>query len=175
MKERVIAKYNPEYYDENGIYTKNEWDCFDDIGKIYDYKRLTFEDYYIVETNYVGFVLECLELVNCKYLTIDWNLDFEKKYFRRAIKDICHLDLTFNEDECLSLISEIETRQRVSVQKSILLLRLMLRNAFNVSLCNKRKKIRFYMGYEYYLHFFTSLEKEVVKAIAEKHNLYLLW
>ena len=28
-----IVKYSPEYYDENGVYQRNEWTAFSDIGK----------------------------------------------------------------------------------------------------------------------------------------------
>ena len=73
MKERVIVKYNPKYYDIQGVYTKDEWTDFSDVGREFEGKRLSIEEYLVVENNFIAFVRECVELVGCKYLTIDWN------------------------------------------------------------------------------------------------------
>ena len=36
IEERVIVKYNPKYYDAKGVYTKDEWTDFSDIGKEFE-------------------------------------------------------------------------------------------------------------------------------------------
>lgn len=176
MKEHVIVKYNPMYYDRNGVYTKDEWTSFCDIGKVFDGERFSLDEYTKVETNYIEFILECLRLTDCDYLSIDWNWGYEKKFFRYIIKNETYkFDPNFDESKCLSLICKIENQKRVSIHNAIFFIKLMLRESFNVCFYNKKKKIKFYMGYEYYLHFFTCLNKDVVKGIAEKYNLYLVW
>ena len=68
MKERVIVRYNPKYYDTQGVYTKDEWTDFSDVGREFEGKRLSIEEYLVVENNFIAFVRECVELVGCKYL-----------------------------------------------------------------------------------------------------------
>lgn len=173
-KERVIAKYNPKYYNEKGIYTKDEWTDFCDIGKEFEGKRLSLEEYMEVENNYIAFLLECLNFGNCHSLTIDWSQwGYEKKFFRKCVKSICKKDPNFDESECLTFIHKIESKKRVSIPIAMFLFKLMLRYAFNLSLSNGKRSIKFYMGYEYYLHFFTCIEYETLKEIARKYNLYV--
>ena len=45
MSWHEIVKYCPENYDENGAYKANEWTSFSDIGKSYDGKVFTLENY----------------------------------------------------------------------------------------------------------------------------------
>jgi len=175
IKERVIVKYNPKYYDAKGVYTKDEWTEFSDIGRLFDGKRLSIEEYLEAENNFIAFVNDCLDIAGCRYLTINWSWEYEKKFFRDRIKDVCKLDPSFDESECLTLIHEIEAKNRVSIPIAMYLFKLMLRNAFNLSLSNGKRKIKFYMGYEYYLHFFTCIDSETLKKIADKRNLYVVW
>ncbi len=175
IKERVIAKYNPKYYDAKGVYTKDEWTEFSDIGREFEGKRLSLEEYLVVENHFIAFVEDCLDIAGCRYLTIDWSWEYEKKVFRDRIKGVCKLDPNFDESECMTLIHEVEEKNRIPIPIAMYLFRLMLRYAFNLSLSNRRRKIKFYMGYEYYLHFFTCIESETLKEIAGKHNLYVVW
>ena len=176
MKERVIVKYNPKYYDIQGVYTKDEWTDFSDVGREFEGKRLSIEEYLVVENNFIAFVRECLELIGCKYLTIDWNWwNGDKKSYRDSIKSNCKLDPNFEETEYLALFNEVEVKNRVSIPKSMCLFRLMLRCSLGISLSNRKRKIKLYMGYEYYLHFFTCIDSEVLSEKARKYNLYLVW
>ena len=175
IEERVIVKYNPKYYDAKGVYTKDEWTDFSDIGKEFEGKRLSLEEYLEEENNFIAFVKECLELAECHYLTTNWSWENDQKYFKKSIKSICKLDPNFDESECLTLVQEIDAKKRISTSIAMYLFKLMLRYAFNASLSNRKRKIKFYMGYEYYLHFFTSIDRETLKKIASKYNLYVVW
>ena len=67
-----IVKYAPENYDEKGIYRKNEWLMVSDIGKVYDGKRFTREEYLETEDKYAQAVIRGMELAGCSFLTVEY-------------------------------------------------------------------------------------------------------
>ena len=69
----LIVKYAPENYDERGIYRKNEWLMSSDIGKIYDGKRFTREEYLETERSIrLQAVIRGMELAGCSFLTVEY-------------------------------------------------------------------------------------------------------
>ena len=62
-----IVKYSPEYYDENGVYQRNEWTAFSDIGKEYEGKVVTKEDYLDVENRFIDITQSILKAAGCTY------------------------------------------------------------------------------------------------------------
>lgn len=48
-----ITKYNPEFRNEQGFYTKNDWTSISDIGQVFDEGVLTAEDYKQMEDSYI--------------------------------------------------------------------------------------------------------------------------
>lgn len=173
-KERIIVKYDPKFFNEDGIYTKDEWTSFYDIGKMFDNRVLTLKDYIITENNYIDFMLDCLKLSDCKFLTIEWSWEYEKKYFRSCMKKISAIDPDFNEYEYLLLVHEIESKKKISISIARSLFKLMLRESFNLCLSNQSKKIKIYAGYEYYLHVFTDIDTHILQETAERHHLHLI-
>lgn len=45
MNWHEIVKYSPQKYDSNGIYTTDEWTSIWDVGKKFDGKLFTLEEY----------------------------------------------------------------------------------------------------------------------------------
>lgn len=45
MNWHEIVKYSPQKYDSNGIYTTDEWTSMWDVGKKFDGKLFTLEEY----------------------------------------------------------------------------------------------------------------------------------
>lgn len=173
-KERIIVKYNPDYYNENGVYTKEEWSSFNDIGEKFGDEVLTIKEYVNTENNFIDFIIDCLKISDCKFLTVDWSWEYEKKNLRSCMKRISELDADFDEYGYLELLHRIESKKKISISIARLLIKLMLRESFNLSLSNKKRKIKFYIGYEYYLHFFTDIDTKILQAIAEKYHLYVI-
>lgn len=52
-----ITKYNPLYRDSNGIYCKNEWTSYSDIGKVFDGIELTSNEYNRYENLYINAII----------------------------------------------------------------------------------------------------------------------
>lgn len=60
-----ISKYNPKFRDENGFYSKNEWTDYSDIGKTFEGKLFTEQEYLNVEKSYISAIdsfMDCLQL-----------------------------------------------------------------------------------------------------------------
>lgn len=55
-----IVKYSPENYDENGVYTKDEWISRSDIDTVYEGKPFTLEEYLNIEQRYVNVILSII-------------------------------------------------------------------------------------------------------------------
>ena len=48
-----VTKYNPDFRDSGGAYTKDEWTAFSDIGRLYGGVAFTIEEYLRVESAYI--------------------------------------------------------------------------------------------------------------------------
>ena len=83
-----IVKYSPLFYDANGVFHKNEWTSCSEIGKSFDGKKLTTEEYFTTENNYI----KCLnrdvvynKVIASKLKTdLDW-LEWQANYFGASI------------------------------------------------------------------------------------------
>lgn len=56
-----VTKYNPKFRDENGTYTNEEWSSFSDIGRSFQSKEFTIEEYKKCERLYVGAITTLME------------------------------------------------------------------------------------------------------------------
>lgn len=65
-----ITKYNPLYRDDKGDYTKDEWTSYSDIGKTFQGKILTLEEYLKIEKAYIQAVLLFMKCLNLTLLRI---------------------------------------------------------------------------------------------------------
>lgn len=164
-----IVKYSPENYDENGVYTKDEWISKGDIGTVYEGKPFTLEEYLNVEQRYVNVILSIMDATNCRYLTIQY-LEADKAYIAKRIKTS-----RFNkiDSPLLRSISLLEENKRISIEKISDVLRLALREYIYVELSNKEHEVFIKFGYDYYLNVACSLSNEVLGGIVCKEKLFL--
>ena len=75
-----ISKYDPQYR-VNGIYQKDEWTAICDIGKVYDGKVFTEDEYYRVEQSYINFVLGVCKLQGIERLAITGLENYKKLHW----------------------------------------------------------------------------------------------
>lgn len=83
MHKYRISKYNPEFRNDKGIYLKDDWTSYCDIGKIYE-KVFTKEDYLNVESKYCDVISEILgqnkiEEMMLQDLECDFSIDEIKR------------------------------------------------------------------------------------------------
>lgn len=142
-----IVKYPPEGYDENGVYCRDEWTDFSDIGKSFNGVLLTKEAYMEIENRYIECAVEIMEASKCTYLTIGYVKNYKNKGCR--YKDRVNKELVRD------------------------VLRDILRNKVWCVLVNLKHKVQIDFGWDYYMHVICPLEENRLRHIVESHNLYL--
>lgn len=138
-----ISKYNPKY-SYAGRYLKEEWTDFSDIGKMFEGKLLTENEYIIVEQNYISCLIGILKQSGVDFLSI-------------------------TELECYDTLVW-KNKQKVSVEILPKLFRDCLRNKCWCKLETQMAFIHF--GYDYYVYIGSILPYNAVESICAKHNLF---
>ena len=164
-----IVKYSPQKYNRNGVYTADEWTSRDDIGKDFDGKLFTLEEYLNIEKHYINVVHSIMKATNSKYLSIQY-LEADKEYIINKIK--CSKFYSID-SELLQSIQLLEKNRRVYITRITDLVRLSLREYIYVVLSNKEHKIQIKFGYDYYLNIACSLNYETLNYIVRNEGLYL--
>ncbi len=134
-----ITKYNPSYRNASGSYQKNEWSSFTDIGKNFDNKQLTLNDYLLIEDAYIGAIVCFME---CNHINTMRVTNLEKQRLpedRSSYSEemVNALNLVAN-----NIIADKETIKSIG--------RLILREAFWCKL--KAKNMYVHFGYDYYMY-----------------------
>ena len=166
MKNRSeIVKYSPWNY-VNGSYIKDEWTDYSDIGKVFDDKLFTLEEYLLVEQKYVNVILTILDELHCKYIRLD-------RWFKNDAEDIKESRFP-NVDYPLLRFAQSQKRgnriDRVNIDKII---RLILRNYLGARLRNKKSKLLIEFGWDFYMYVQCELKEKRLREIVEKEGLYL--
>lgn len=164
-----IVKYNPIYYNKNGIYTKDEWTSRSDVGKCYNGKTFSIEEYLKVEQQYVNAVLSIMNAAKCTYMTIHY-LEADKKYIVDRIKSSKFYDIDFPLLKSLPLIAE---GRKIHYKKIDGVIRLALREYLYVVLCNHKHKLQIEFGYDYYMKILSSLSNTILQEKVSKADLFL--
>lgn len=155
-----VTKYDPKNRDSNGIYLRDEWTFYAQIGTVVEGKVFTYAEYLTAENAYVAALILFMECNNLKYLQIvnlENNLKFKKDVYLSK--------------EMVTLLKKI--REVVSVNKTEvdLLTRLILREKLWCIFASKAMAVRF--GWDYYMYI-GSVNK-CVKGIQkiEKNGLFV--
>lgn len=146
-KSNEIVKYPPEWYNEQGVYCRDEWTCFSDIGKAFNGKLFTAEEYLEVENRYIACVEDIATSSQCKYLTIGYLEDYNNSGYRY--------------------------KERIAKKHIHKVLRDMLRDNVFCVLVNLKRNVMIDIGFDYYMHVLCPLEYDVLNRIVEFHKLYL--
>lgn len=69
-----ITKYNPVFRDNKGTFLKDEWTSFSDVGKIFNGKIFTMEEYIKYENSYINsiiWLMECNKIDKLKIVGLE--------------------------------------------------------------------------------------------------------
>lgn len=143
-----IVKYEPQYFDETGVYRKDEWTCFFDIGKEYEGKVVTMEDYLAIENRFIAVARAILIESGCTYVT----LGYVEPRRRKGVKE----------------------GMRVRVLQIDEYIRLALRGKYYIVFINGSKGVQFDFSEDVmYMHLFCRIPDEKLREIVESRGLYL--
>ena len=138
-----IVKYNP-IYRENGIYQKDEWTEYSDIGQTFDGELFTEQEYLKVEQNYIDCLIDLLNLNKTQILYVR-DLEFFEPIRWSNNQTVLLGDLP-------NLISDC------------------LRDNCWCRLENGDTFLHF--GRDYYVYIGVSIPYDDVNSICEKYNLF---
>lgn len=164
-----IVKYNPVYYDKNGVYTIDEWTSRSDAGKCYNGKTFTIEEYLKVEQQYIDALLSIMDAAKCTYMTISY-LEADNDYIVDRIKSSKFHNIDLPLLQSLPLVAK---GKKIHYKKIDNLIRLALREYLYVVLCNNKHNLQVDFGYDYYMKISSSLSNTVLQEKVNKVGLYL--
>ena len=153
-------KYDPCYRDSCGVYLRNEWTSFSDIGQIFEDNKFIFEDYMKMEDAYIDaiiFFMECLGIEALKVANLEKHgaLDHNQYYTQNMID-------TFE---------NIKNGDLVTLEKIKVLSRLILREDLWCKFESSNMYVHF--GYDYYLYIGSKNPcRNTIKKI-EKTGLFV--
>ena len=163
MYKYRISKYDPQYRNAEGVYTKEEWTSYDDIGKTYNGRLFTKEEYIKTEELYCKAILNILknENVNKMLLTkveIYFSVDEIKQIFQSK-----GLSLSVKEE---SIVRSLKNEDIISIENLELYLKLILRECFWGEIVDSTSLIHIEFGYDYYVYLWcqNTVSNEIIEA-----------
>ena len=165
MGDYSISKYQPELYDDNGCYRRNEWSSVGDIGKTFYNGVLSIDEYMKVEQRYIEVAMTLARLSGCTYLTIS-NLEGQEDIMDFVNGKPYNIELSV-------IAQKIKQGLRVRISDCADYLRLCIRECCWAVLANHRHNFSIDFGYDLYMHIHTDLSEPQVQEIASAFNLYL--
>lgn len=145
-----ITKYNPSFREYNDVYNLNEWTSFGDVGKSFDGKILTIDEYLSVENAYVNAVLAFMEDLKITSLKVK-EVEKHSKYIKLNKTSIVY------PNDMINLFSDVYDNCTIEIDKVENLCRLVLREHMWCKL--EMSSLMFvHFGYDYYMYIGSARE-----------------
>ncbi|PQO36938.1 hypothetical protein C5Y96_07180 [Blastopirellula marina] len=144
------TKYDPTKRDARGIFHINEWTSISDIGKTFDGKELTPEDYLQMEDAYIAAIFQLLEATGLSCLAIEL---LENKMGPDARRSLQQLDTW----QLRKKLGAIAIEGELDLEGIELISRLSLREALWCKLKGDHATY-VHFGWDYYMYLGTERE-----------------
>lgn len=160
-----ITKYNPKYRNEEDEYQKDEWTSCHDIGKLYDGKEFTVDDYMVVENAYINAVVSIMNGLNIKAITA--------KYLEKHNDNLeLHETPLAYTKEMIELFERLQEGDILEIRDVEHLCRLALREQLWCKLENDNNMF-IHFGYDYYMYIGCLSKPEGIISLTQKIGLYI--
>ena len=170
MQNYRISKYDPMYRDKQGIYTLDEWTSWSDIGKVYQGRTFTKDNYLKTESLYCDVIYEILSRQGVRTLEVR---DLESPLsLPETSRFLSEESLQLTEEEC-HIIQIIQENQQVSIEKIKVYVKLLLRDCFWCILADTESDARVSVGYDYYVHLTCDTLDQAQIDACEKLGIYM--
>lgn len=169
MRSWRITKYNPDYRNESGQFTKDEWTSFCDIGKIFSGEKLDISQYIKTEDAYVEIIMMFMRNNNISNLKI---CSIEKKHeLTDSITKLGNFIEIYSE-EMLNLLNKIKEEDIVDSKNIPDLCRLILREHIWCKLENMPDMF-VHFGYDYYMYIGSLKEWDSIRQDVTRLGLFI--
>lgn len=155
-----VSKYNPDKRNKNGDYTLEDWTSFYDIGQLFMNKKLTFQEYEKIESQYIKIVISSMVEIGQNYFVVT---ELEKYEYNAD-------EIVFGPDED-SLYKDIRNNDKVFLKEIPLLMKLQLRDIIWGKLISENLIIHF--GYDYYMYIISSKKLTKMTKNYQEHGIYI--
>ena len=156
-----ITKYDPKKRNSQGWFIEETWTAFSDIGRIYDGKEFTYDEYICVENLYINAITHFMKCLDISYLQVQ-GLENSKR-----INIDLHAD-----DEDVAFVNTIKENDLLTPRQVIMASKLILREYFWCKLVSDNKMF-VHFGYDYYMYIGSSLKCEATLQMIRDSGLYV--
>lgn len=157
-----ITKYNPLNRDDSGKYLLDEWTEFSDIGKTYNSRLFTYEEYCQTEEKYI----KALEILTSwfefeSFYIIGLN-KFSEKFNENNGKD----DPSDYDSDLIELYNSLNDGSKLNSNRIGDVTKLILRNKIWGQIIFLHPAVRIRFSYDYYMTCDVEIESnELIKEI----------
>ncbi|WP_133250197.1 hypothetical protein [Ruminiclostridium sufflavum] len=146
---------------------KEDWTAISDIGKTFEGKILTVEDYIAIEDSYIKAIQTIFEFFNLKYLKV---CDVRKSFGDDQFLDLISRRKVKYTSDTLEIYNIAESIEKLEYKDLDLFFRLMLREDIGAKIFYPRK-LKIFICYDYLMGIHTS--RSIEKIIPEIEALGL--
>jgi len=133
-----VTKYNPANRDNEGRYFLDEWTEYCDIGKKFNKKRFTYNEYVIVEEKYIKTIVSLMNFLGVKYIS-----------FKRGRRVLLEEDSLATKD-MKKIYNSIKREFKVYIEDIPDLVKLILRGYIWGVIKNEKMEVHF--GNDFYMY-----------------------
>ncbi len=149
MKKYRISKYNPMNRDDLGNYKINDWTSYSDIGKEFNHKVFSVDEYISVEDKYIQILKMILQEENIEKLILkDLEKNFNVSEIAKFLNDY-NLSLSIKEKELFKFVTN---GVEIFLADVNAITRLLLRECLWCRLKSPEDDLDIEIGYDYYMY-----------------------
>lgn len=144
-----ITQYNPLYRNKEGTFLKKNWTSYSDIGRIFEGKKLSLDEYFKVENKYIDAVISLMKCIEISHLKVT-----ELEKYTDSI------DSDENASENMNFqFNNLKNNEEIGIESIPDICRLILREHMWCKLkCSASMYVHF--GYDFYMYVGSSLKCE---------------
>ena len=172
-----IAKYRPDKYNGEGVYTDTEeWTDYFDVGD-----SISLNEYLEIENRYINTAIQILKLMDCSLVTLVCYENIASSLVRRTRSHPFFVKLNggrnfYLSDEDIHLVylsKTLKEKSRVPCEKMADVMKILLRGYANAFVCNESRKVYFELPGSYYLWLNCPVQYHTsVAEIVKNNNLF---
>lgn len=170
MKKYRLSKYDPIFRDPNGVYTKEEWTSYCDIGTVYDGVVFTKDEYLRMEAKFINVILQVLSSLGANSF---WVRKLEPPFTAEEMRNyLGRYGLSMSPEEEAARSSLYEGK-KINISELKVYLRLFLRECFWCELHAEESTIVLYWSDEYYMYLRCRGLDENIIQVSKTQGIYI--
>lgn len=163
-----ITKYDPKLRNKKGYYLIDDWTSMSDIGSKFNSRIFTIDEYMLIEDKYIEFIKKFISINKLRLLSThileshnSWEQieEYELKFTGRCDKRF------------LGVFNSISDNVEMSLEKTLVLARMILREYLWTSIKCGKNMIRF--GYDYYMYFISEYDCFDELSVCIPNSIYI--